>query len=273
MKNFLNVFFSFLLLGLFVNLGQAQDLLTKQRELPCLNKKLSIVAHVTVNDQGETNIEMDSIMAALDTLNKDFAPICVEFEICAFDTIANYQYDEVEPDEWDEMQALYHQQRRINLFFVTSFPDTDTTYCGVATQGGLSNLENGGIVLLKGCESPLIRALSHQMGHYFGLNNTFNENGTMVTSELVNGTNCETEGDNICDTPADPYVHGTDPNTYVNLQLNCRFTNMQQDANGEFYVPDVGNIMSFYQAECKCGFTLGQYLVMAANCQAATDMW
>ena len=140
MKSFSNILFTFLLVGLFTSGLQAQDLLTKQHQLPCLNKTLSIVAHVVVDDAGETNIEMDSIMAALDTLNKDFAPICVDFEICAFDTIPNYQYDEVEGEEWDEIQTVYHEENRINLYFVSSFEGTDTSYCGFATQNGLFNL-------------------------------------------------------------------------------------------------------------------------------------
>ncbi len=273
MKKLINSIFIFLMTGFFCTNIVAQDLVTKQSELPCLNKKFTIVAHLVANEQGETNIEVDSIMAALDTLNKDFSPICVEFEICQFDTIDNFQYDEIENNEWDEMQTVYHQQRRINLFFVNSFEGQDTTYCGFATQYGLANLENGGIVILKDCNSPMTRALSHQMGHYFGLFNTHGPDGLTETQELKDGSNADITGDFITDTGADPFVLGDSPDQYVNTELDCRFISMKRDGANEFFQPDVGNIMSFYQAECKCSFTFGQLAQMAANCEAAMGMW
>ena len=58
------------------------------------------------------------------------------------------------------------------------------------------------------------RLIPHELGHNFNLVHTFGErsgNGTLgsgTTLELVTrgaGANCTTEGDYLCDTPADPY--------------------------------------------------------------------
>ena len=50
--------------------------------------------------------------------------------------------------------------------------------------------------------------------------------------------------------------------TMLGVILNqCEFIFPALDANGEYYQPDVGNIMSAYP--CKCGFTREQYLKMA----------
>ena len=103
------------------------------------------------------------------------------------------------------------------------------------------------------------------MGHYFDLLHTFEGNG----SELVNGDNCEVAGDGICDTPADPFVPNDEMADYMS---GCTFINGKVDINGEFYRPDVGNIMSYYP--CSCGFTTGQYIRMAETCVAASgSMW
>ncbi|MEM8909477.1 MAG: M43 family zinc metalloprotease, partial [Bacteroidota bacterium] len=130
----------------------------------------------------------------------------------------------------------------------------------------ITNLTSDGVVITK----ENLDEIPHEMGHYFGLLDTFEGSGT----ELVNGSNCETEGDLVCDTPADPYVPGQPIENYVNVDLGCRFINPQTDANGDPYAPLVGNTMSDYPNECDCGFTNGQYLRMANTyLNGPTRMW
>ncbi len=248
-----------------------QDLLTKQTPLPCLNKTFSIVVHTVQDSSGMTNVNPMEIQGLLDTLNKDFAPICVSFEICETIEIENWQYDSLKTNEWDEMQVLYHQQRRINVFFVEHY-DTSISDepCVFATQNGIAQMELGGIIIQKDCVLQNSRNLSHGMGHYFGLLHTFHTEGT--GNELEDGSNCTIAGDLICDTPADNFASVTaNPAEYVNVEEGCRFVNSETDANGEYYKPDVGNIMALYQYECRCSFTHGQYTQMAQNCE--TNMW
>tara|TARA_R110001592_G_scaffold119491_5_gene322650 strand:- start:2429 stop:2758 length:330 start_codon:yes stop_codon:yes gene_type:complete len=97
------------------------------------------------------------------------------------------------------------------------------------------------------------------MGHYFGLPHTW-AGANAPGSELADGSNCTTAGDQICDTPADPFIEGTEGEDYVDD--DCRFIDMQQDANGDYYTPDIGNIMSYYPDRCKCGFSHDQFWVM-----------
>jgi len=105
--------------------------------------------------------------------------------------------------------------------------------------------------------------MTHEMGHVWGLPHTFAGNGV----ENVDGSNCETAGDGICDTPADPYNPNVDNITWQN---GCEFVFEGLDANGQFYQPDMGNIMSYYG--CDCGFTRGQYLRMASLIQNSS-LW
>ncbi len=256
---------------LFVcSLAYAQPYHTKQAPLPCLNKKVSVVAHIVRDSLGNPNITEDSILVAMDTTNSFFKPICLEFEICEFRYIDNFQYDLVmSPNYWEEMQVKYHQNNRLNLFFVDNIAYLPFD-CGYADIAGIQEMNALGVMVKKGCVSFDTKWIAHELGAYMGLLDTFEGNG----SELVNGENCETEGDEVCDTPADPYVKGEMIANYISSQDSCRFINAKQDANGEYYKPHVANVMSQYPSFCACGFTYGQLLKMATIYQEAVDkMW
>ena len=86
----------------------------------------------------------------------------------------------------------------------------------------------------------------HELGHYFGLYHTHE---TAFGSELVNGSNCSTRGDRLCDTPADPRLTGNVDND------GCIYTGTGTDANGDSYSPSVANIMSYSSKECRVHFS------------------
>jgi len=92
--------------------------------------------------------------------------------------------------------------------------------------------------------------LIHELGHYFGLHHTHQ---TYFGEELVDGSNCETAGDLICDTPADP-----------NLLTNwsCVYEGTLADENGALYQPDMTNHMSYSRHFCRSSFTEQQFTLM-----------
>ena len=239
------------------------QLFAQKKTLPCLNKTFNVVAHVVKNEDDGLGLETDSLYAVMERVNQLFDPICIAFNICEIRIIENYQYDTVKTWEWDELQVTYHQQRKINIFWVGNFEDFGNELCGVTELGGIGNTENGGIMMKKGdCINEF--AIAHELGRFFGLPWTFGD-GENRTDELVKGDNCADTGDAICDTPADPYVLRDNPIRYVNVENNCRFIDQQRDNAGDWYVPHVGNIMSYYPDECKCDFTDGQYRLMVAT--------
>lgn len=257
---------TFILL-LFVGSG----LMAQKKSLPCLNKEFSVVAHVVKNEGDSLGLVVDSLFAVLDRVNNLFDPICVSFKICEVNIIENWQYDTVQTWEWDEMQVVYHQQKKINIFWVAEFEFPDDL-CGHTDLGGIANLESGGILTKKGdCINEF--AIAHDLGRFFGVPWTFGE-GEQQTDELVRGQNCDIAGDQICDTPADPYRLGDDVEQYVDAGNNCRFIDQKRDSEQDWYTPHVGNIMSYYPDECKCQFSDEQYRLMVAT-YLATDprMW
>ena len=221
-------------------------------ELPCLNKRFSILVHIVKDTLGMPNVTEAEIQSEVDGMNAYFDDICVSFEICEFNYIDNFQWDTLDAVggfRWNQMLTAHHEDFRINVFYVQHIIDPPGV-AGFADLGGINNTGGGGI-----CVKKPGGALLHEMGHYWGLPHTFEGNGT----ELADGSNCQTEGDGFCDTPGDPYVPFDPPGDYING--DCIFVSMLQDANGQFYDPDVGNVMSYYG--CDCHFSYEQYWHMA----------
>lgn len=230
--------------------------------LPCLDKKFSVVAHIVEDSLGNAVVTEADILTNIDTLNRYFSPICVSFEVCEFKYIKDWRYDEFDVDShWVEMQVKYHEEQRINIFYVFNI-NNPAGECSYSDQGYITHTDSSGLVIRKdgnACYQDNLKALVHEMGHYFGLLDTFEG------SELVDGSNCVTDGDQICDTPADP--GGTcDP-------ITCRFIDMDTDSNGDYFTPHVGNAMSDFPGACMCEFTYEQLLYMANFYLTGTGNW
>ncbi len=259
MKNFRCLF----VLLFFYNSATSQ---TKDR-LPCIDKTFSIVVHIVNDSLHQPGITEAVIRSTLIGLNKEFAPICVSFDICEFKYIDNFAYNKMEePKNWPELQTQYNVKNRINIYYVDNII-IPAGMCGFAGLGSIGALTSSGIVIKKSCALPGSKVMPHEMGHYFGLKHTFEGSGI----ELANGSNCATAGDEICDTPADPYVVGEPQANYVDGK--CQFISMKKDANGQFYDPIVGNMMSYYPDACSCGFTDQQFMKMAKTYLTNIGMW
>lgn len=237
----------------------------EKRPLPCVNKKFNIIAHVVKDSLGDPGITEADIQAGIRNLNTLFAEVCMSFKVCEYRYIDNYQYGPLLFDnESPEVDVKYHEQFRINMFFIDSMV-TEPAVAGKATLGGITRQTGNHVWILK--SQTMGTVIPHEMGHFFGLVHTFEDNNGR---ELVDGSNCTTAGDGICDTPADPFVFGDDPSKYVNDACEFYATDLL-DANGDFYNPDTKNIMSYYP--CACRFSKGQYLKMVETYLSNPRMW
>ena len=134
----------------------------------------------------------------------------------------------------------------INIYFVNSI-NKDSIF----PLGGLAYVSNktGYVMMTNGATNSVSTTLSHELGHIFGLRHTHGPSNDVRTKELVNGSNCTSEGDLLCDTPADPYL-------WNRVNQNCEFPYIIQDANGDVFVPDTRNIMSY--SHCSLYFSQQQ---------------
>jgi uncharacterized protein (TIGR02145 family) len=123
-----------------------------------------------------------------------------------------------------------------DLFGPLGFAYLPPTNLGVFVKTnafGITNVSNYG----------LNRTLVHEMGHYCGLYHTFNQTSTCTPTN----TNCETQGDYVCDTPV------------TTGNIGC-------PSNGGACGGDlVENFMDYTNDNCMESFTQGQTLRMLAQ--------
>ena len=244
----------------FSSLQAQLALLDKRQSTTCVDREFVVMAHLVRDSFQLINSTPEQIEAALEVVNLWLEPICTKFVLRQVDTIDNFQYSI--PESFDILEQIWtnhHEPNRVNLYVVTDvgFLTTELAY---ATFEGILQNESGGLLINFQAlnEDPVW--LVHAFGHYCGLLDT-NED---FNTQLVNGDNCETTGDEICDTPADPY----DPNDTSSsvsdfINTECRFIYPQRDANNEYYLTQSGNALSRYPTQCWCGLTYGQFERMA----------
>ncbi|MFT6716656.1 MAG: hypothetical protein ACJA0Q_001300 [Saprospiraceae bacterium] len=221
----------------------------------CYNKTFSVSIHILEDTLGQQNVSAASIASGIALANSYFSNICATFNICSTYVHPNVRNDKVRKGIEDkEIAVMYDVPNTINIYYVIDISGASST-CGFAPLGGMTvptkTSDRDAIFIKKSCAAG--KTLTHELGHYFGLYHTFEQSTNGI--EFVNGTNCATTGDLICDTPADP--SGTGQVDAANCDLNPAAT----DPNGDYYTPNSCNIMSYYNNNCGNGiqFTTGQY--------------
>jgi hypothetical protein len=67
----------------------------------------------------------------------------------------------------------------------------------------------------------------------------------------VDGSNCSSAGDLVCDTPADPVLGSSNVDSGT-----CLYTGSATDANGDPYAPDPSQLMSYSLKHCRDNFSV-----------------
>lgn len=148
--------------------------------------------------------------------------------------------------ELDFLRVSHQVPNTLNIFFVE---DLDLLFSDLSCATSTFSFQpTQGIVCKKHCTAQTRNrnTLSHEVGHYFDLYHTHE---TQLGAECPDGSNCQTAGDLVCDTPADPGLAGR-------LGDDCVYGDPLQRC-GDVFNPDVTNLMS-YSGRCGRGFTEGQ---------------
>ncbi|MBC3757806.1 T9SS type A sorting domain-containing protein [Hyunsoonleella sp. SJ7] len=220
-----------------------------------------VKAHIIRPSDGNGGLSLSSLNEAINDLNVLYAEAYLEFFLC--DGI-NYINDDAfyynyEKDNEDTLTEEHFTPGVINIYFTNSVEITPgNSLCGYSnTYGDIDVIVMNNICANNGS------SLAHEMGHFFSLMHTHGPDNKVLTTELVNGSNCDTDGDMICDTPADPKL------SIHNVDSSCEYTGDIIDANGDKFTPDTGNIMSYSRSSCKTHFSPQQLARIYAFYKAA----
>tara|TARA_R110002096_G_scaffold435944_1_gene664451 strand:- start:4532 stop:6463 length:1932 start_codon:yes stop_codon:yes gene_type:complete len=220
---------------------------------------IPIKAHIIRHSDGSGGLSISKLNTAIANLNAIYADAYMEFFLCDGinyineDALCDFKKgDEKILIETNNVNGL------INIYFADYIENTsEEGICGYSDNAGRNDI----IVMKTDCATNG-SSLAHEMGHFFSLIHTHGPDNTKTT-ELVDGSNCDTDGDGICDTPADPILTNTNVNNY------CKYTGHETDANGDKYAPDTNNIMSYSRKGCRNRFTPQQLARMYAFYQTA----
>ncbi len=211
-----------------------------------VNRQIRVFFWIAANNDGSSPAATEAqMMAEFNQLVNDYAPNNLCFAYMGFGYIYNTDINvNIYSDSSASAAALnpYLVPTCITIFFQTRIRkksggvwggyayEIPNTYCSVAT-GNLNRANT----------------TTHEVGHCIGLLHTFE---TSYGVETINGSNCATTGDRVCDTPADPYGRSCATVT------NCVYSGSCTDANGASnYNPPISNIMAYWPIASSCTTT------------------
>ncbi|MGB0165899.1 MAG: T9SS type A sorting domain-containing protein [Luteibaculum sp.] len=206
---------------------------------------IGVVLHMLQDDDGSFGWEAEKIIALIEGTNELLEDAGLHLKFCReINLLRSSDYNTWNWDEEKEELFLEQHQRYgyLNLILVKQIPG------GICAYASIPGADRDLIVMAQQCAKPYF--LAHELGHFLGLLHT--HMGSLCglsADELVDGSNCETSGDLICDTPADPFLA-------VNGGLvgsNCEYFGDCKDGNGQLYNPMVNNMMAVHPYLGLCG--------------------
>lgn len=189
--------------------------------------------------------DIDKIEKGLQILNSALKDAWVQFSIVKIDTIyADLDINLLKENSFDkyfDFSFEHDLSDTCSLYLFDSAEDLCHNWSCARTQGFANTLATSvnNVVLDKYFLNDY-KVIAHEFGHYFGLYHT--DETQRFGIEKVDGSNCLTAGDRICDTPADP---GSLYSVYVNYST-CSMGGFKEKNSQLEYRPIINNYMSYY---------------------------
>jgi hypothetical protein len=174
---------------------------------------VSVKFHIVRETNGTGGFDSSQIQNAINYINQFYNSHLINVSSLGFDYINNSNLNSFDDTEFSQLTSLNNVPNAINYYIVNTAP-----YYGRA--GAI--ISNNLVIRSDRVFAP---TSPHELGHCLNLLHTFQgtASGTSGCAENINGSNCSSCGDNVCDTPADANIEATGG-----------------------YSPDLTNIMSYY---------------------------
>jgi len=202
------------------NFPSTQRTIVKQNflnnnESICFN----VFYHIVRQNNGSGGINASLLDNITEKLNLAFNPHSLYVKNLGFDYINNTTYYNIDDSggnnsEFNALVQINNKPNAINIYIVNN---------AVSYAGRANGILSQALVIESSWANTQV--MSHEVGHCLDLWHTFQGTATNTSgcAEAIDGSNCTTCGDYVCDTPADA-------NT----------------GNSDGYSPNMDNIMSYY---------------------------
>ncbi len=214
-----------------------------------------ITHYIITKDDGSGGIPEANIEQAMERTNAFFIQNNMQFYRCGpYVYIASSEWYDFQTAEESAMRSGNYDPDVINVYWVDNIESN--SICGYASYPGGPQR----ILMANPCHAG--KTFEHELGHHFNLYHTHGKSsGGGMTDEYVDGTDCATRGDNICDTPADPTLS-------LRVDPACNYSPESPeplDGHGDPFNPDPTNIMAYSPNFCRAKFTQGQWDRVSAS--------
>ncbi|MFZ1496708.1 MAG: M43 family zinc metalloprotease, partial [Saprospiraceae bacterium] len=194
-------------------------------------------------------VAIAEIQKMIEQMNEGFKDAHIAFEIIEYDTIfSNIKIDNL-ADNTYQTYINFSKENDIYNYITIYLFDYDNKFCDQKNTSVTCYRKSGFSFVLSDITSNIVlskfdfsdaKVATHEMGHFFGLEHTFEVIKYGV--ERADGSNCRNAGDRICDTPADP---GIAYSVYVHYS-DCEMKDLVEKNTEIEFKPLIANYMSYY---------------------------
>ncbi|MEP6647188.1 MAG: T9SS type A sorting domain-containing protein [Saprospiraceae bacterium] len=237
-------------------------------------KYIPVTFHLVANNGGTGRVQEEQVLLQIANLNSQYADQMAVFYIDHFNYFDNDAvYNTPDAPAAITQMRLRKDNNSLNLFI------TNTAENGGGSPGvvlAYYEPNEDWVVSRRDQISSISSTIAHEFGHFFSLPHPFSgwdckpytttdytnpvnvdftkpcdAGGGSALIELQDGSNCNTAGDHICDTPPDY-------NLGLLYQNDCSENTTVKDKNNQLITPIVNNYMSYYHGCGSYTFTPNQ---------------